>query len=480
MRYNTELFIKKANDVHNNTYDYSLVNYIRSRGKVKIICPIHGEFEQVAAEHIVGKGCRFCAPQKTAQSIVAKKAEKFVERAHKIHGDKYDYSEMVYTDSRNKVTIICPIHGAFEQVAAQHLLGHGCPKCGRESARGKTAIQKKKRFVVDTLDFIEQAQQIHGDKYDYTKVKFVNMGTPICIICPKHGEFFQKPLAHLNGYGCFECARKTMAMGKYKTTDEFIKEAKAIHGDKYDYSKSTYKGCKTPICIICKEHGEFWQPPTKHLSGHNCPKCSNNARSTTKRKTKEWFIEKAIRVHGNKYDYSEVEYINDATKVKIICHKKNADGVDHGAFWQTPNSHTDNEHGCPICGAQLRISENRFFDFLKAIFPNVEIIREYQKKELLGKQRIDFFFPKYNIGIEYQGAQHFHPIKLFGGEKSFKVSVERDKRKYRICEHNGIKMFYFTYTPWDVTDDYFVKVFTSEGEIKEALLNCINNTIETR
>ena len=113
------------------------------------------------------------------------------------------------------------------------------------------------------------------------------------------------------------------------TTEEFIKKAKEIHGNKYDYSKVEYKNTSTKVCIICPEHGEFWQTPNHHLQGHGCPKCKNE--KIRKRHTHNItiFIEKARKVHGDKYDYSKAEYINASTKVCIIC-------PEHGEFWQTP------------------------------------------------------------------------------------------------------------------------------------------------
>jgi hypothetical protein len=125
-------------------------------------------------------------------------------------------------------------------------------------------------------------------------------------------------------------------MGKLKTTEEFIRRAKKVHGDKYDYSKVEYKGTHTKVCIICPIHGEFFQTPNNHLHGQGCLACGGR-----KQLTKEEFIQKAREVHGDKYDYSKVEYVNKNTKVKIIC-------PIHGEFEQEPNSHLEGK-GCPNC-----------------------------------------------------------------------------------------------------------------------------------
>ena len=125
---------------------------------------------------------------------------------------------------------------------------------------------------ITTKDFIEKAKQIHGDKYDYSKVEYVNYKTKVCIICPKHGEFWQNPHHHLSRkQGCHLCNG-----GVNLNTEEFIDKAKKIHGDKYDYSKVKYIDNRTKVCIICPEHGEFWQTPNCHLNGQGCPKCNQS------------------------------------------------------------------------------------------------------------------------------------------------------------------------------------------------------------
>ena len=188
-----------------------------------------------------------------------------------------------------------------------------------------------------TEDFIRRAKEVHGDKYDYSKVDYIDNRTKVCIICPEHGEFWQQPRNHLLGQACPKCAYKTRWESRGRiTTENFIKKARKVHGDKYDYSKVEYKGTHTKVCIICQEHGEFLQTPHNHLHSQGCLACSGRKQLTT-----EEFIRRAKEVHGDKYDYSKVEYINSHTKVKIIC-------PIHGEFEQEPNSHLEGK-GCPNC-----------------------------------------------------------------------------------------------------------------------------------
>ena len=212
--------------------------------------------------------------------------EEFIEKARLIHGDKYNYSKAIYKNYREKLCIICPKHGEFWQAAQHHLCNHGCPKCADN--------QKK-----SCQEFVEKAKNIHGNKYDYSKIEYRGNKIKVCIICPEHGEFWQKPQDHLRGKGCGKC------IGRNLTTKEWIEKAKIIHGNKYDYSRTKYINAKSKICIICPEHGEFWQRPQDHLRGHGCPYCNKSILETEieslltrnnilfeKQKTFDWLVNK--------------------------------------------------------------------------------------------------------------------------------------------------------------------------------------------
>lgn len=197
------------------------------------------------------------------------KLEKFIEKANKRHNFKYNYDKVVYINSQTKVCIICPEHGEFWQEPVAHVRGNKCPKCANFN-RGS-----KKRW--DTKKFIEESIKNHGNKYNYSQVNYKNAMEKVCIICPDHGEFWQTPTLHLSGQGCPKC------VGKNLSQEDIINKFKAIHGDKYDYSKVVYEGMHKKICIICPEHGEFWQTPSKHILGQGCGICGRlKKRMTTK------------------------------------------------------------------------------------------------------------------------------------------------------------------------------------------------------
>ena len=166
--------------------------------------------------------------------------------------------------------------------------------------------------------FIEKAKQIHNDKYDYSKVNYVNSRTKVCIICPTHGEFWQTPHNHLKGYGCAECGKEKSHLSKM-TTEDFIVKSKEIHGNKYDYSKACYKTCDTKVCIICPEHGEFWQTPSNHINGSGCPKCANEKRKNALLKDTKLFIDAATLIHNGK---PEDEIISLFSKIEHQQHNR--------------------------------------------------------------------------------------------------------------------------------------------------------------
>lgn len=279
---------------------------------------------------------------------LSNKTKEFIEKAIKVHGDKFDYSKVVYIKGHTKVTIICQEHGEFQQSPSNHLSGKECIKCSYKK-RGL-------KMVPDKEQFIEKSIKTHGDKYDYSKVDYVNSKTKVCIICneidditgEKHNEFWQTPYSHISGATCPKCSKH------YMSNDIFIKRAKVLHNNKYDYSKVGYKAAKEKVCIICEDHGEFMQTPDSHLNGQGCPKCSKVHRYSTD----EW-IEESIKIHGDRYDYSKVEYINNSTKICIIC-------KEHGEFWQTPANHLKGKN-CPKCTGHF-MDKDFFLDKAKEIY----------------------------------------------------------------------------------------------------------------
>ena len=430
----SEDFIAKARIIHDGKYDYSKVSYLSANNKVCIICRIHGEFWQTPNNHLSGRGCPICAGN------VRLTNKGFIDKAQALHGNKYDYSKVEYHSTQTKVCIICPEHGEFWQTPNNHLNGQGCPICGGS-------------FPMTRDSFIIRARGVYGWKYDYSKVEYRNNQTKICIVCPKHGEFWQTPGSHLGGCGCPECANESRAEKKRFSLDEFLLRARALYGFKYDYSKVDYKNKDTKVCIICPEHGEFWQLPGHHLRGHQCPACSGVSRITT-----EDFIKKAKAIHGEKYDYSNVEYVNAYTPVAIGCSV-------HGSFFQIPGKHLMGR-GCPFCNSSHLEEE------LSLAFNENGILFERQKGFVWLRDqkplKLDYYLPDYHLAIECQGLQHFEPVDFFGGLDSYEDNIARDSIKKKLCEGHGITVLYFS----NLGIDYPYQVY----EDKDELLNAIKQS----
>lgn len=274
-------------------------------------------------------------------------------------------------------------------------------------------------------------------------------------------------------------------MSKSLTTNEFINKANIIHNNKYCYDKVNYISSHTKVIIVCLIHGEFEQKPNTHLNGHGCSKCSSELSAKKRTSTTSAFIEKAIKIHGNKYKYNKVKYISAKSKVKIFCNLCNI------YFMQEPANHL-NGVGCPECSKKLHIRLNtktieHFIQKAKTIHENkydyslsvytksnnkVKIICnqcknifsqiasnhlngqgcpickkkssgeasiryflienninfEEQKRFLDCKNKnplpFDFYLPDYNLLIEYDGIQHFIG-KSFSSDKSEETKLNQ-------------------------------------------------------
>ncbi len=445
----TEQFVNKARQNHGDKYDYSKTNYIGSKDKIIIGCPIHGYFQQTASDHL------YCGCRKCGRLIAAKKQnlglDKFIEKSKEFHDNKYDYSKVNYINNKTSIIIGCPIHGYFQQIPSNHIR-RGCKKCSTASLKEKTKLGLDK--------FIEKSKESHGNKYDYSKVNYINSHTKIIIICRIHGEFTQEPNSHISGRGCKKCAIEESKIKQRMILEEFIVKSREVHSNKYDYSKVNYVNNVTKITIICPKHGEFQQTPSNHIygstNGGGCPECCGIIKIT-----KEYFIDKSKEIHGSKYDYSKVNYIDMREKIIIICSK-------HGEFQQSPRSHLAGS-GCPVCNeskGERRVA--KYLDELKLLYK-----RQYKNKKCKDKKLLPFdFIVRVDDGkgflIEYNGKQHYEPYN-FGSKTNCPIKMleniqKRDKIKKDFCKDNNIPLLEIPY--WD-----FNKI---EEMINEFILNSLN------
>ena len=315
IKINTAIFIDRANKIHKNEYDYSQSIYTKATDKVKIICKIHGAFYQTPDSHM-RSGCPLCGVDKRSPHNRST-LDNFSMRANEVHGNLYDYSKVMYKNSKTKVCIVCKVHGDFYQTPTAHLGGQGCPMCS-----GNT--------LQTTELFIERASKVHNNLYNYSKTSYVNANTKVEIVCPKHGSFYQTPYSHLQGQGCNACSKRPTV-----STEDFVKKAMLVHKSKYDYSLVDYKNAHIKVKIICPVHGIFEQTPDNHTpSKQGCPKC----KSSRGEKRIANFLDKEHIYYLKEFRFSDCRYkkplpfdfaiFEDKEKTKLKCLTE-FDGIQH-------------------------------------------------------------------------------------------------------------------------------------------------------
>lgn len=494
-RLDLDTFLQRAREVHGDKYDYSKSIYTTTDIPLVVICRIHGDFLVTPHNHIANKnGCKQCGVIRRSAARTRSPKE-FIAEARKVHGDKYSYDKVVYRKSVERVIITCSFHGDFEQKPVSHLQGRGCPACGGS-------------LLMSNDQFVEKAKQIHGDRFDYSKVQYLNSTTQVVIVCKEHGEFLQTPASHLQGSGCSACS----GVKRHEQAD-FLRLAVAVHGTKYDYSRTRYKSAAGKVTIICPKHGSFTQRAGQHLVGRGCDKCGGTAKLT-----RDEFVEAANKKYGGKYDYTKVgDFKNSKDKVEIVCHV-------HGVFRQSPNCHLREESvGCPECGQlsssdKRRLGRDKFikraiakhgvkYSYDKVAYKHMHAkvtiichkhgdfsqlahthlrgsgcpicqessgerdVRQYleahhiahvQEKYVKGLGRFDFIVKKGgSVGfIEFQGHQHYFPVD-FGSKTKYarmKILIKnlaRDHRKKAWCDQRGY--------------DYLAIPYWDRGRVKEIL-----------
>lgn len=242
----------------------------------------------------------------------------FIERATKVHNNKYDYSLVQYISSTEKVNILCGIHGVFNQVVANHLNGKGCKYCYYASKKRvkqiKTTTKKDKQVktkgikAISDEEFIKKCQKIHNNKYGYEKTKFIKSNEKIIITCKIHGDFEQTREVHKKGRGCFLCYKEKTKKEKTYTTEIFIKKAEIKHSHRYTYNKTVYVNAEGKVIITCKTHGDFEQIACNHLLGRGCILCAKEVTKQQGGYTRSEFIKKA---NGRECTFYTLKCFND-------------------------------------------------------------------------------------------------------------------------------------------------------------------------
>ena len=344
--------------------------------------------------------------------------ELFREKSIEKHGEKYDYSQSNYVKSSVKINIICKTHGLFSQLPLLHINGSGCRKCAYLIPRNKAKT---------LCEYIDEANKVHNNKYDYSQTIYKSGKDKIKIICKEHGYFFQQAEAHIRQkHGCPECGKIQQAKKRTKTLEKFIEDSIKIHENKYDYSKSNYVNDNSKIIIICKEHGEFEQEASNHLQGKGCNKCADIIRASKKSKSLDKFILDAKNIHGDKYEYNNIIYKNSKSHIFVTCKK-------HTDFKITPANLLSGK-GCPLC---VNKGETKVYENLISFYPHIKYNCKFDWCKNVKCLPFDFVIPEYKIIIELDGCQHFKQISNWNNPKKQFIN---DKYKEKCANENGFSL----------------------------------------
>jgi hypothetical protein len=312
-------FIKKSKKIFGNKFFYKKTTYEAGNILTCITCKKHGDFFVKPSVHLSYKqGCKYCSGSRLNFQV-------FLERAKKIHKNKYIYKFVVLKTVKDKIKIKCKKHGFFWQTPDKHLNSkQGCPKCV-----GKN---------LTTKEFIKRSKEIFGNKFTYSLTIFHGMFKNSKFICKKHGVFEQTPTNHLrHTFACTKCYLENSRM----TKKEFLKRAFEVHGNRYTYNKFNYYNFYTKGIITCSKHGDFPQTPGSHLSGSNCPKCTG----CVSKIQEEWLDYVNVPTkYRNKTIFKDGLFF----KVDAFNHKTNTIYEFYGDYWhgnpKIYNSNYINKH----------------------------------------------------------------------------------------------------------------------------------------
>lgn len=338
-------FIDKAAALHGDRFDYSAVQYTRSAEHVEVRCLIHGAFWIRPNDHLMGKACPRCATirRKVTQS---KPFDVFLKQASATHSDRgYQYDSSSYAGARTKMRITCPHHGDFWQAPEVHLRPSGCKRCSASS-------QNAARRITATTFLTRVATKFAG-RISIRMDTWLGLYAPIEAECVLHGAFSTTSHALLyTKNGCPACARIEIGRANRLSHDEVITKLRQVFGDQYALSQVDVTRTSDRIQLECKTHGPFALTAHRAFQGNGCPKCARTASNphrlarlrerVASAHEHRWirFLDQAQKTHGNRYDYSRIEFRTQRNPVTIIC-------PVHGEFQQVPATHI--RSGCRKC-----------------------------------------------------------------------------------------------------------------------------------
>ena len=283
--------------------------------------------------------------------------------------------------------------------------------------------------------FLEQMSELWPN-LDFSNSIYINYYTKIEFICSEHGKQYKLP-KYIKKYGCGICSRKNTYKKMTESNllkipqEDVIKECNEIHNNRYNYSLVKYKGSHVPIVVICPIHGQFETLPHNHKRGVGCIKCRNNLLSEKYRSSTEDFIEKALKIHGDKYSFPNLGYTSIFGSIQVFCNT-------HKRFFYPTASNFRQGTGCPYC--KLNKAEN----FLTDIFEEYNIDYLYNDRRFINPLEIDILVDSYKFGIEHNGlVYHSYGNSNWSALNNYnKLDKQRHLNKTKLMEAKDYQLFH--------------------------------------
>ena len=298
-------------------------------------------------------------------------------------------------------------------------------------------------------EVIEKFPDVVRQRYDFSHAVYVSALKPMTgIVCPKHGVFQQYSAQfRKNGAGCPQCGEEKRIQSRRMDPAEFVERSIEAHNSRYGYDRTQYINMTTKVTVTCADHGDFLITPLKHLyEKQGCPSCGALSRGkrlnvpNAAKKTADFkklvfgdrFVEEALTVHGDRYDYNSTVYLGAKSKLEIRC-------KEHGVFTQTAEHHLKRAHGCPQCGHLLSKQEDRIGRFLSMFTPV-----ETRNRRILGGKELDIYLPEHRLAVEYCGM-YWHSHKDAQDESENK---RKHAQKHQACRDLGIRLITIFESEW--------------------------------
>lgn len=306
----------------------------------------------------------------------------------------------------------------------------------------------------NTSDFIERGSSLHKERFEYHHSVYSGLTKPIQICCKQHGLFRTTPKSHLytRSGGCPDCLAKILKNALQLSEADFLKRAKEIHGDRYEYQIVEYDGRHTKVTIVCPDHGRFCMRASRHLEGRGCRRCAFDRFQQVRRLSFWDFVEAVVSTHGaHRYDYQLSNHVNHSSKIKIHC-------PIHGQFEQPIRVHMQG-HGCAACCQSA--GEKKVRQALEIL--EVPFYEQHRFADCKSKRSLpfDFYVPDHSLLIEFDGRQHYSNSELWGGEEKLAETNRHDAIKTSFAQENGLSLLRIPY--WDIesTEDLVLNALAS-------------------